>query len=236
MRGVDILILANTGSEAIPAFTAIASQRGAKLSEKVAALDVSVKPAAGTAPAKDFEYGYGEWSISCDGLYVPDDVAYQALVNAMRNRTKLRVRWNEAGLGVFEGLALVTSRDLDGPYENEATYSVELQGTGAPVATSAAKSALTNLAIAAITGAITPGFAAGTYDYVATVANATANVNVTATCAGAVIKINGAVAQSGVASAVNLGATGSVTVIQIDAAEPNKATATYIVRVMRPAA
>lgn len=132
MKGVDILLYANTGTDAAPVWTVAGGQRGAKLSEKVDTIEVTSKASAGH---KEYEYGLGDWTISCDGVYVENDAGYQALVNALRNRTKLKVRWREggtAGTDTYEGLVLVTSRDLEGPYDAEATYSMELQGTGAP--------------------------------------------------------------------------------------------------------
>ncbi len=52
----------------------------------------------------------------------------------MRNKEKVTIRWTEQGDNTFEGTALVLSRDLEGPYDGEATYSMELQGSGEPQA------------------------------------------------------------------------------------------------------
>lgn len=132
MKGVDILILCNTGTDTTPVFTVVGGQRGAKLSEKVDTIETTCKPAAGAPLNKAYEYGASDWTISCDGIYIEDDAAYEALVSALRTRKKVKVRWSEGGTAVYEGDALVTSRDLEGPYDGEATYAVELQGTGAP--------------------------------------------------------------------------------------------------------
>lgn len=130
MRGVDVLILVNTGTDVSPTWTAVGGQRGAKLSEKLDTVDVTSKDNGG---AKAYEPGLYDWTISCDGIYVEDEAAYQALVNALRQRQKVKVRWSEGGTAVYEGTAIVTSRDLDAPYDGETTYSIELQGTGTPV-------------------------------------------------------------------------------------------------------
>lgn len=129
MKGVDILIMVNTGTDAVPVWTAVGGQRGATLSETNDTFETTHKASGGY---KEYEYGYGDWTISADGVYIDSDAGYQALVTALRTKAKIKVRWQEAGDDVYEGLALVTSRDLEGPYDGEATYSVELQGSGAP--------------------------------------------------------------------------------------------------------
>lgn len=129
VKGVDILILANTGTVDIPEWTAVGGQRGATLTENNATIPVTSKDSGGV---EEYEYGNYSWSISCDGVYVPSDAAYTVLKDAMRNKEKVKVRWQEEGTDTLEGMALVTSRELEGPYDGEATYSMELQGTGKP--------------------------------------------------------------------------------------------------------
>ena len=134
ISGVDILVLVDTSTTEVQSWTAVGGQRGATLSESVETIDQTSKASGGY---KEYEYGLADWTISADGLYVSDDAGYKALVDAMRQKKKLKVRWQEAGTDTYEGDCLVTSRDLEGPYDGEATYSVELQGTGAPVLTPA---------------------------------------------------------------------------------------------------
>jgi len=127
VKGVDILILANTGTDAVPVWTSVGGQRGASLEETNETIDVTSKTSNG---AYEYEYGLSGWKISCDGVYVPDDTAYIALQTAMRTKAKIKVRISEEDTEVSEGTALVISRSIDGPYVGEATYSMELQGTG----------------------------------------------------------------------------------------------------------
>lgn len=129
VKGVDILLMVNTGTDAMPVWTAVGGQRGATLSESNETIDVTTKDSGGYA---EYEYGYTTWTISADGVYIESEDGYQALVQAMRQKQKIKVRWREGGTDVYEGLALITSRELEAPYDGEATYSIELQGTGAP--------------------------------------------------------------------------------------------------------
>lgn len=126
VRGVDVLIYVNTGTDTAPVWTVVGGQRNATLSEEAETIDVTTKNSA----AQEFEYGQYNWKISCDGVYIKDDAAYVALRNAIRQKQKVKVRIKEGDTYTAEGLALVTSNELEAPYDDAATYSVELQGTG----------------------------------------------------------------------------------------------------------
>jgi TP901-1 family phage major tail protein len=127
MRGVDILLMVNTAASGAPVWTAVGGQRGATFTEESETVDTTSKDSDG---AYEYDYGLYGWKISCDGVYVPSEAAYTALKTAMRNKTKIKVRITEDGTATEEGEALVTSRELDAPYDDTVTYSVELQGTG----------------------------------------------------------------------------------------------------------
>ena len=126
VKGVDLLIFVED-PDAQGSYIVVGGQRGATLSESVETVEVTNKLSNGY---KEFEYGFGEWSISADGVYIKNDAAFTALKNAMRNKQKVKVRIKEEGDFTEEGFALVTSRELEGSYDSEATYSLELTGTG----------------------------------------------------------------------------------------------------------
>lgn len=131
MIGVDILVMVNLGDDETPDWQAVGGQRGATLSRSRNTVNITSKDSADAI--EEFEYGTGTWSISADGVYVESGDALTHLTDAWKNRTKVKVRWQEAETDVFEGTALITTADLEGPYDGEATYSLELQGSGAPV-------------------------------------------------------------------------------------------------------
>jgi TP901-1 family phage major tail protein len=125
-RGVDVLIYVNTGSETNPTWTAIGGQRNATLTETVETIDISTKD----SEWQEFEYALGTWTLSCDGIYLDNDVALEKLISALRSRAKVKVRTKEGETFTQEGLALVTSVERAAPYDDVKTYSVELQGVG----------------------------------------------------------------------------------------------------------
>lgn len=127
MRGQDILILANTGTDAAPVWDIVGGQRSATVTEENETIDMTSKDSGG---AMDYDYGLYSWNISCDGVYVPSETAYAKLRTAMRAKEAIKVRLQEDGENVLEGNAVITSMEWEGPYDAEATYSLELQGTG----------------------------------------------------------------------------------------------------------
>lgn len=129
VRGVDIVVMVDTSDNGdTPNWIAAGGQQNATLSEESEALDATAKDSE--RGAYQYEYGLYGWNISADGLYVPDNKAYSFLKQAMRQRKKVKVQIMEEDVATEEGLALVSSLELEAPYEDLATYSMEFQGTG----------------------------------------------------------------------------------------------------------
>ena len=129
-KGVDILLYANTGTDASPVYTVVGGQKGATLTEELDTVEMTSKLSPGAY--KEYEPGQAGWSIKCDGLYIKDDVAYLKLQQAIRSKLKLKVQVWESSTAFFTGTVIVTSKELDAPFDDAATYSLELQGTGQP--------------------------------------------------------------------------------------------------------
>jgi TP901-1 family phage major tail protein len=135
VKGVDILVMVDldallTTPTGVADWEAIGGQQSATFSEEVEAIDTTTKD--GNVGGYDYEGGLYGWTVSADGLYLKNNAAYTALKTAMRQRKKVKIRIQEEGQAVEEGLALVTSRELEAGYDEMATYSVEFQGIGIP--------------------------------------------------------------------------------------------------------
>ena len=126
-NGADILLMANTGTDAVPVWTAVGSQRDATLNESVDGIDASSKDAA----AARVDAGRYSCTISCDALYIPNDAAQNAVRTAFRSRTKMKVRMHDAGTAKMEGTVLITSREVSFPDMEESTVSLEMTLDGA---------------------------------------------------------------------------------------------------------
>lgn len=120
IRGVDLLLYAGT--------TKIGGQKSTTISMSADTIDASCKDSG------DWYInisGPKQWSASCDGVVYVNDEGYKAAVKAFMDSTAITAVFkNEAGTINYEGEAYITSLDLDAPYEDLTTYSMELSGAG----------------------------------------------------------------------------------------------------------
>lgn len=129
-KGVDFVIKVQTGVDETtgdPIFTIVGGQRGATLNRSAETIDITTKSSSGW---RENEASIREWSIETDGLLIEDDTAYTELENCYMNGTKVLVELVTAAGNTYEGEALITDFPIEAPYDDAATYSVTLQGTG----------------------------------------------------------------------------------------------------------
>ena len=117
-RGLDIKI--SIGEQFL------AGQRGATLNRSAETIDITNKVSAGW---KEIITSVKEWSIDCDGVFVADDAALKALETAFNANTVVDVKISDGTWG-YKGKAIITDFPIEAPYDDAATYSITLQGTG----------------------------------------------------------------------------------------------------------
>jgi len=125
MNGSDVLLYVNTGTEAVPVFTVVGSQRNVTFERSADEIDVSSK-------ASDDEkilLGRKRYSVQLDSLYVPTDAAYAALDGAFENKKPIKVQRFENGVATKEAEAYITSLSEAFPDQAEATVSIGLKIT-----------------------------------------------------------------------------------------------------------
>lgn len=126
MNGTDFLLLVNTGTPEVPAYTVVGSQRDATIDEATATIDVSSKDSR----AQRVLPGRYSSTITLDALYVPDDIAYQALKKANRDGELILVARQENGVVTETCLAKIDSMSESFPDQGEATISISLTVDG----------------------------------------------------------------------------------------------------------
>lgn len=136
--------------------------------------------------------------------------------------------------------AIPTGLGTAQPMEDKIAITLTVKITGKPTLATATSTGMSALAISD-SAVLTPTFAIGTYDYVATVLTDVSTITVTPTAADHTITVtaNGVdqTVTSGVASsAITLGSAGTNTTIAIKVQETGKSAKTYYVRVARAAA
>jgi hypothetical protein len=122
MNGTDLLLLVNVGTPMVPIYQAVGSQRDASLDEATATIDVSSKDSR----AQRVLPGRYSGTISLDALYVPSDVAYQALKDANRNGDLILVAREEYGVALETVDAKIDTISEAFPDQGEASISVSL--------------------------------------------------------------------------------------------------------------
>ncbi|WP_069649639.1 phage major tail protein, TP901-1 family [Caloranaerobacter ferrireducens] len=125
-KGVDFVIkIEDSGNPGT--YILLGGQRGATLNRSTETIDVTTKDSNGW---RESEASIKEWSIEADGLLIESDTAYSQLETAYMNGTKVKVELNTAGGSKYTGDAIITDFPIEMPYDDAATYSVTLQGTG----------------------------------------------------------------------------------------------------------
>jgi predicted secreted protein len=129
INGADALLFVNTGSEASPVWTAVASQRGLDLAETQATIDFSNK-----VSGRASRFGAGRWSatISMDSLYVPNAVTQALLRDAVRLGNEILCRLNLSGEDIEQYRGIVTDFPQSFPDQEAATISMTITLNGFP--------------------------------------------------------------------------------------------------------
>lgn len=124
-RGIDLLIKINQGTAEAPEYVAVAAQRGASLSLESEVLDKTSKDSDGWTENLS---GIKSWSISTDGLLILDDEGFGLLEDAYMMSENILIQIATKTGTLYEGEAIVTSVELDAPYDDLASYSAEFTG------------------------------------------------------------------------------------------------------------
>ena len=122
MNGTDVLLLVNTGTDAVPSYEAVGSQRDVSFEEATEEIDVSSKDSR----SKRVLPGRYSASLSLDALYVPTDTAYLALQDAMRDGELIKVAKQNDESTTETADALITSLSESFPDQGEGTISISL--------------------------------------------------------------------------------------------------------------
>lgn len=125
--GINLVIEVNKGTPASPTWVMVGGQKDGKLNRKYDTIDTTTKDSEGS---KEYEYGFFEWEIDCNGLLPVDDEGYKLLEQKFIAKEKVQVRMNSKTGNKYSGLALLVDFPVDAAYSDSVKYSVKLKGTG----------------------------------------------------------------------------------------------------------
>lgn len=127
MQGKLFLIKANTGTAETPDYTKVLGQRGGTLSVGTDTTDTTNKDGGNWSENRPT---YNNWSVSLDGLLKETDPALSQLRTEQVAGNQVLVQAEMPNGDIYEGLATITTFDIEAPHDDEVTYSIELTGSG----------------------------------------------------------------------------------------------------------
>jgi predicted secreted protein len=143
IRGRDLMLFRNTGTEAAPVWVALGAATSHSLSIQADNSDISNKD---TAQFKTVLPGGNlTWTISADCMYKLDDadelvtdiiegnvymVCFGIIKNPSSSGAKPPEGWQPLAGNCYMGQAFLQSFEVNAPYEGQATYSAQFQGSG----------------------------------------------------------------------------------------------------------
>ena len=133
INGTDMIIFVHNGGSAgtIADYTAVGHLQECSVSPSRATRDITTKSSAGYSEAAGALFS---WTASGSSLYAMDAAyGYTALYTLMTASTKITIMFGDPTDGanlVHKGDGLITSMPLTAPMEDNASFTVEVQGTG----------------------------------------------------------------------------------------------------------
>lgn len=112
---------------------AVGGQQGLTINRSADSIEVTAKGAAGGWKSKIA--GMKEWSIEMEGLYVTNADGHATLRAAFEkgDTVSIKITNKATEKAMLGGLALVSDYSMEAPYDEAATYSISLEGSGALV-------------------------------------------------------------------------------------------------------
>lgn len=132
-KNIILMVFAEDGTEPI----AVAGQQGLNFAIEAESSEAATKDGTGGWATK-FP-GVKSWSASTDGLFTFDDEGRKAVVSALVNdgllcvgmyRREPQTDGSVKYVPIRKGIALVSSDEVEAPNDDNATFSVEFEGTG----------------------------------------------------------------------------------------------------------
>lgn len=129
VTGIAFLVQVQDGTD----WVSVAGQRSATLNRTAEEADVTSKTSEGWYEGIPT---FKNWSIDFDGLVMESDTSYALLEDAYMNGETIQVQLITPAGNKYTGSGYLTEFPIEAPYDDAATYSGTIQGTGELVKTS----------------------------------------------------------------------------------------------------
>lgn len=118
-RGLDIILTIDN--------KVVGGQRNATLNREAEVIDITNKVSGGWTENMT---SVKSWSIEGDGIFVVDDAALDAIETAFLNGSWVEVKVADDAWG-YQGRGVITDFPIEANYDDAATYSITITGSGA---------------------------------------------------------------------------------------------------------
>ena len=118
-RGLDIILTINDNI--------VGGQRNATLNREAETIDITNKVSGGWTESMT---SVKSWSIEGNGIFVVNDTALDAIETAFLNGDWVQVKVADDTWG-YTGLGVITDFPIEANYDDAATYSITITGSGA---------------------------------------------------------------------------------------------------------
>ena len=127
VKGIDVYLKVNTGTEASPVWTKVGGQTGADFPRGLATMDVTDKDSGG-----DEEHlpGNRNWALSFDAFLIEDDAGFLEIENAYNATPPTQLQFQMITPGfAYMGKATVEALSIVAAQDAASVASFTLKGT-----------------------------------------------------------------------------------------------------------
>jgi len=126
IKGNDVYLKVNTGTEASPVWTKVGGQKDATFDRGAGTIDITDKDSQGW---EENLPGLRNWSISFDAFIIEDDAGFLEIEDSFDNQAQKQFQIITPG-HTYQGKATVESLSMSGPLGDAGVVSFNLKGTG----------------------------------------------------------------------------------------------------------
>jgi TP901-1 family phage major tail protein len=126
VKGTDVYLKVNTGTEVSPVWTKVGGQKDATFDRGSGTIDVTDKDSQGW---EENLPGNRNWSISFESFVIEDDAGFLEIEDAFDNQTQKQYQIITPG-HLYQGKATVEALSMAGPNADAGAFSFTLKGTG----------------------------------------------------------------------------------------------------------
>ena len=127
IRGTDIYVEVNTGTEETPTWIKVGGQGDATLTRSMGTIDVTDKDSQGW---EEVLIGNRTAELEFDAFLIEDDAGFEALETAFEDRTEVDLRLTTP-TQTYRGKFILTEFPIEAPKDDSATISFTLKANGA---------------------------------------------------------------------------------------------------------